>query len=82
MLLKALANVDATGMYCWTPLILATTGNFVDVVHLLLEHKPNVNAVDKDGCTALTIACKEGFHDIVLALIAAGAYINLQVSCS
>lgn len=46
---------------------------------MLLEHKPNVNALDKDGCTALAIACKEGFYDIALALINSGAYINVQV---
>lgn len=47
---------------------------------MLLEHKPNVNALDKDGFTALAIACKEGFYDIALALINSGAYINVQVN--
>jgi ankyrin repeat-rich membrane spanning protein len=51
----------------------------VDVVNRLLEHKPNVNALDKDGCTALTLACKEGFHEIAVALLNVGAYINIQV---
>lgn len=46
---------------------------------MLLEHKPNVNALDKDGYTALAIACKEGFYDIALSLINSGAYINVQV---
>lgn len=45
---------------------------------LLLEHKPNVNAVDKDGCTALAIAAREGYHEIASALLNAGAYINIQ----
>lgn len=47
---------------------------------MLLEHKPNVNALDKDGYTALAIACKEGYYDIALALINSGAYINVQVN--
>lgn len=47
---------------------------------MLLEHKPNVNALDKDGCTALAIACKEGYYDIVVALLNSGAYINMQVN--
>lgn len=55
-------------------------GNHTEVVNLLLEFKPNVNALDKDGCTALTIACKEGYHDIAVALLNVGAYINIQVS--
>jgi len=54
-------------------------GNHLEVVTLLLEHKPNVNALDKDGCTALTIASKEGYLDIVQALLNYGAYINIQV---
>ncbi|KAG1664676.1 Kinase D-interacting substrate [Nymphon striatum] len=90
-LLKAGANVDCcwNGLlfifaiiglilnYSWTPLLVATTGNFSDVVLLLLDHKPNVNATDKDGCTALTIACKHGNNVIVKALLSCGAYVNL-----
>ncbi len=45
----------------------------------LLDRKPNVNATDKDGCTALTLACKEGYYDICMALLNSGAYVNLQV---
>lgn len=66
-------------MYSWTPLLVATTGNHVEVVNLLLEHKPNVNALDKDGFTALALACKDGYYDIAVALLGVGAYINIQV---
>lgn len=38
----------------------------------------NVNAFDKDGTTALMIACREGYHEIVNALLNTGAYINVQ----
>lgn len=55
-------------------------GNHTEVVNLLLERKPNVNALDQDGCTALTIACKEGYYDIANSLLNAGAYINIQVN--
>lgn len=54
-------------------------GNHIDIVQMILEHKPNVNALDKDGCTALTLACKEGYHEIAVSLINCGAYINMQV---
>lgn len=57
---------------------MATLGNHLEVVLLLLEHKPNVNALDKDGCTALAIACREGHHEIANALLNAGAYVNIQ----
>lgn len=64
--------------YSWTALLVATLGNHVEVVLLLLEHKPNVNALDKDGCTALALACREGHHEIASALLNAGAYVNIQ----
>lgn len=54
-------------------------GNHMEVVDLLLERKANVNCTDKDGCSALTIACREGFYDIAIALLDTGAYINIQV---
>lgn len=65
--------------YSWTPLLVATKGNYVDLVNLLLEHRPNLNALDKEGGTALTIACKEGYTEIATALLNAGAYVNVQV---
>lgn len=74
------ANVDTAGMHSWTPLLVATQGNYEEVVNLLLDHKPNVNALDKDGCSALTIACKEGYYEIATSLMSTGAYINIQVS--
>ena len=37
-----------------------------------------MNATDKDGCTALSLACKEGYYDICVALLNTGAYVNLQ----
>ena len=49
-------------------------------MQLLLEYKPNTNALDKDGGTALTIACKEGYSEIASSLLMAGAYVNIQVS--
>jgi ankyrin repeat-rich membrane spanning protein len=62
LLLQAGASVDAVGMYSWTPLLVATRGNFILIVEILLERSPNVNTVDKDGLTALAIACKEGYY--------------------
>ena len=64
--------------YCWTPLLVATRENCVEIVQKLLEKKPNVNAADNDGCTALTMASKEGHYDICTALLNASAYVNLQ----
>ena len=66
-------------MYSWTPLLMSVRGNYPAIVSLLLRHSPNVNAVEQDGLTALAIACKEGSTDIAFQLMAAGAYVNLQV---
>lgn len=77
-LVRNLPFVILNTQYSWTSLLVAALGNHVEVVSLLLEHKPNVNAVDKDGFTALSIACRDGFHEIVNALLNAGAYINIQ----
>ena len=57
---------------------VATKGNYITIVEKLLEKSPNINTVDKDGMTALSIACKEGYQDIAFMLLNAGAYTNLQ----
>lgn len=62
ILLKAGANVDTAGMYSWTPLLVAVSGGHQECVALLLDRKPNVNALDKDGMTALSLACREGYQ--------------------
>ncbi len=56
---------------------MAAKGGYSDVVHLLLDCSPNVNATDKDGYTALTWAAKEGFPDIAYSIIQKEAYVNL-----
>ena len=79
LLISAGSSVDAVGMYSWTPLLVATRGNHIEAVNLILENSPNVNSVDRDGMTALAVACKEGYSEIAFKLLTAGAYTNLQV---
>ncbi len=57
---------------------MATKGNYITIVEKLLEKSPNINTVDKDGMTALFLACKDGYQDIAFMLLNAGAYTNLQ----
>jgi ankyrin repeat-rich membrane spanning protein len=57
---------------------VATKGNYITIVEKLLEKSPNINTVDKDGMTALFLACKDGYQDIAFMLLNAGAYTNLQ----
>ncbi|MCK7510253.1 MAG: ankyrin repeat domain-containing protein [Desulfobacterales bacterium] len=47
-----------------------------DIAQLLIAHKADVNAVDKDEVTALMIACEKGNVDLVSALLKAGADVN------
>lgn len=56
---------------------MASKGGYTDVVSLLLDCNPNVNAVDKDGYTALTWAAKEGHADIAYSVLNKEAYVNL-----
>ena len=51
-----------------------STGAFI-VMSLIL----NTDSVGQEGLTPLALACKEGNTDIVYQLVAAGAYVNLQV---
>ena len=45
---RQLHQVDVSGMYSWTPLLMAVKGNYPAIVSLLLNHSPNVNAVDQE----------------------------------
>lgn len=52
--------------------------NQEECVALLIEYKADVDIKDGDKNTALHIAVKEGYTNIVSMLIKAGANVNLQ----
>ena len=58
------------------PLYIASNAGHAEVVTLLLEAGANVNAVNKDGCTALTGASIQGQTQVVKLLLTAGANVN------
>jgi ankyrin repeat protein len=65
----------------YTPLLLAATYNKLDVVKVLLKHKPNLettydNTQANYGLTALGIAINNGYIDIARELLDAGASVN------
>src|SRR5581483_9589145 len=71
-------QADAKGL---TPLMQAAEGsgylpNNAPVVALLLDKNPDVNAQDKDGRTALTLAIIEGKDDAARLLLAHKADVN------
>lgn len=72
------ANVNATNLYGWTPLMAAVAGGHVDTVKLLLERGVEVKAkagvlTNPPEDTAIAIATRKGYFDIVGLLKEAGA---------
>ena len=56
----------------------ATECNQEECVKLLLEHRAEVDAIETEGNTGLHLAVKHGFLNIAVALISAGANLNLK----
>ena len=59
-----------------TPLMEASSGGFLDIVQLLLDHGAEVNAQSQAGNTALIYACCGGYEDVVKLLLDYGALIE------
>ena len=55
-----------------------TTGNNEVVEFLLQLETVNIDHTNKEGKTALTLACERGHEDIVHSLLSAGANVNIQ----
>jgi acyl-CoA-binding protein len=68
-------NRDQTGSNATgeTALMLAADRNHLDLVHVLIAAKANLNAQNSDGCTALHLACTCDNLGVIEAGLAAGA---------
>jgi len=73
--LGADVNIIQTDRKC-SPLHLAASNNFLDVVKLLVGNKADVNIQDARGYTPLIMASSEGYTECVRRLADAGADIN------
>ena len=62
-------NLDSQNCKGETPLIVATMANQEEVVKALLENGVNVNAVDKEGSSAIFYAVGRGFRPVVKMLV-------------
>ena len=73
------AEIDARDEFGWTPLYLASNGDYFkdgSVVRLLLERGADVNALAKDGSTPLHRASAFGVLEVVRLLLEHGADVE------
>ena len=61
-----------------TPLHLAAFLGLKEVVSMLLEDNPNIDAKDCDGNTAVDIAVTNGFEDLTTFFVQKGASVHLN----
>lgn len=66
-------NVNTADNFGWTPIFIAAARNQAALVAFLIEQQANVMQKDKNGCTALDIACITGSRDVLPLLAEAGA---------
>ena len=78
-LLEASAEVDCCGYRDHTPLTFACvhSGGGGEVIRALVDGGADINSQDERGCTALSLACRSGYHDAIQVLTAAGADVGL-----
>lgn len=57
-------------------IISCKNGHINTALYLASLENINVNHVDKDGQTALSVAAKLGFKSVVLSLLDKGVYVN------
>jgi uncharacterized protein len=61
----------------WTPLMYAARDGAIDAVRALADSRADLNLVDPDGTTALTLAIINGHFDTAVALLEKGANPNV-----
>ena len=61
----------------WTPLMFASRDGAIDAVRALANNGADLNLVDPDGTTALTLAIINGHFDTAVALLDKGANPNV-----
>jgi ankyrin repeat protein len=59
-----------------TPLLESTMLGYEQIVNEILKHKPQLEAVDEDGSTALILGAGFSRNQIIIKLVMAGANVN------
>ena len=82
LLLKAGANpniADDCGVTCLMRAVGEDCSN--EVLQAIIEHGADVNATNKQNCTALMIACTKRYIDAIYLLLKSGANPNIADDC-
>jgi len=77
-LLQAHARVSVHSAAGDTPLMMAASLGSGDMVRMVLQHGPDINAQNQDGDTALIAASRAGNTAAVKVLLAGGASTVLR----
>ena len=75
-LLKAGANINASGRDGRKPLMVAAEENLVDIATTLLQKGADVNQTDHQGFTALHYSCEQGLETMTNLLLSNSAVVN------
>jgi len=75
-LIKAGADVNAKNRSGCTPLFMASTKGYTEIVKLLLASNADVNIISVSGATALLGASIQGHAEVVRILLAAKADVD------
>ncbi|MBR5599424.1 MAG: ankyrin repeat domain-containing protein [Alphaproteobacteria bacterium] len=73
------AKVDVLDDDNWSPLLVASSKGYTDIVKVLLNSGADVNIDNGDKMSALQAACRGGHLDIVKFLIDYGADVNKKM---
>ncbi len=75
-LLEAGADLNGTGQFDFTPIMIAAIRNDADTIEMLVDYGAALEATSRSGHTALHLAARNGNADALEALIAAGAALE------
>ena len=70
--------VNARDLQGWTPLMMASRGNYPEIVQFLLASGADTNRQNKGGATALMLAANNARTHIAATLLAHGARVNVK----
>ncbi len=71
------ANPAAVRTFSWTPLMYAASRGHIESIDILVKAGVNIDDVNKEHMTALYLASREGWYNVVVYLVKLGANVNI-----